>query len=572
MRLQIFLGNIIIVILHLPLFIFGENSIIFGHDNVDFDIIQKHILKLTNQFFSFNINYETDLIFNGFKTSYIHSTFNFSNIFFIVLPTFWAYVVNGLIVRLIGFTSSYILLKKYFKIDNNYFIIIVSLLFSLIPVYTIYGISVLGIPLLYMSFQKLSKGKDKLLCYLAIIFFASYSHFYLAGVFIILYFIFLFFVKEYRNRHFFYGIIILTGAYIILNFPLIYHFIFGEVNHRSEFISIKPSFSFISFIKETISIILYGQYNSGRFFLLPIIIWFFITKTSLKKTPELFAIIMIALITVFYRQVFNILNFYDFSRIIFLFPFFILLTIARIYIQNPKSWRTGKYFLIFSLVVTSLSNLEISANTSRIFSLEFNKFYAEDFINNNIEKNIFPFKQLSIFGLFGNDGKINKNMKFGEVKFDEFFSKNILLKIKNELSEESISLAVGFHPSILHYNNIKSLNSYQTIYPLKYKEEYRKIISPELNKNTEMKKYFDNWGNRAYAFSAELFNNCRYSCYKNSISIKNLDYNVNQLRKMEVTNIISSVEILNFRELDLDLVKIYYDNESLFNFYLYKLN
>ena len=55
MRLQIFLGNIIIVILHLPLFIFGENSIIFGHDNVDFDIIQKHILKLTNQFFSFNI-------------------------------------------------------------------------------------------------------------------------------------------------------------------------------------------------------------------------------------------------------------------------------------------------------------------------------------------------------------------------------------------------------------------------------------------------------------------------------------------------------------------------------------
>ena len=41
---------------------------------------------------------------------------------------------------------------------------------------------------------------------------------------------------------------------------------------------------------------------------------------------------------------------------------------------------------------------------------------------------------------------------------------------------------------------------------------------------------------------------------------------------MEVTNIISTVKILNYEELDLNFVKTFIDDESLFNFYLYKLN
>ena len=572
MRLQFFLGSLIIVLLHVPIFIFGENSIIFGHDNVDFDLAQKHILKLTNQFFSFNLNYETDLIFNGFKTSYIHSTFNFSNIFYILLPTFWAYVINGLVVRLIGFTGAYLLLRNHLKIDNENFIFLVAILFSLIPVYTIYGISVLGIPLLYMSFLKLSKGEHLPMCFLTIIFFVIYSHFYLAGVFIIIYFFCLFFTKKHRNKYFFYGIITLVGSYIILNFPLIYHIVFGEVSQRAEFMSEKSSFNFIYFFKETIRVILYGEDNSGRFFLLPIILWFLLAKASIKKIPELILIIIISFITVFYRQVFSFLNFYDFSRIIFLFPFFTLIIIAKIYILNPKSWRIGKPLLILSLIITYVSNLEISSNVSRIFSVDHNKYYAEDFINDKIENDIFPFKELSNIGIFGTDGKINKNMKYGEVKFDEFFSKNIFLKIKQELTNSSITLAIGFHPSILHLNEVKTLNSYQTFYPLKYKNEYRKIIKPELEKNKELRKYFDNWGNRVYAFSHELYNTCKSQCYKNSEDIKNLNYDINQLKIMEVTNIISTVKILNYEELDLNFVKTFIDDESLFNFYLYKLN
>ena len=49
-------------------------------------------------------------------------------------------------------------------------------------------------------------------------------------------------------------------------------------------------------------------------------------------------------------------------------------------------------------------------------------------------------------------------------------------------------------------NGISTIDGYHNIYPLSYKKKFRKIIEKEIDKNTNFKKYYDNWGSRIYAF------------------------------------------------------------------------
>ena len=61
-------------------------------------------------------------------------------------------------------------------------------------------------------------------------------------------------------------------------------------------------------------------------------------------------------------------------------------------------------------------------------------------------------------------------------------------------------MSVGLDPMIAVMNDIKVIDGYHNIYPLNYKIKFRKIIEKELEKNNVLKNYYDDWGNRIYAF------------------------------------------------------------------------
>ena len=75
-------------------------------------------------------------------------------------------------------------------------------------------------------------------------------------------------------------------------------------------------------------------------------------------------------------------------------------------------------------------------------------------------------------------------------------------KIKNIVKNKRV-ISVGLDPMVAVMNNIKTIDGYHTLYPLKYKKEFRKIIQEELNNTENLKKYYDNWGSRVYAFTAD---------------------------------------------------------------------
>ena len=67
-------------------------------------------------------------------------------------------------------------------------------------------------------------------------------------------------------------------------------------------------------------------------------------------------------------------------------------------------------------------------------------------------------------------------------------------------------MSIGIDPMIAAMNDIKVIDGYHTLYPLSYKKRFRKIISKELDSNLELKNYYDNWGNRVYAFYSDKNN------------------------------------------------------------------
>lgn len=126
-------------------YLFKKNSIIIGFDNVDCDLIYKHLLKQSNHLFCLNPTHEIPIILSKFKASYIHSIFNFNNLFYFFFSTFWAYILNGFFARIIGYIGVYLLLKTQFKLKNKGAILFLLLMYALIPFYSIILIAQIAI-------------------------------------------------------------------------------------------------------------------------------------------------------------------------------------------------------------------------------------------------------------------------------------------------------------------------------------------------------------------------------------------------------------------------------------------
>src|SRR5699024_93601 len=78
--------------------------------------------------------------------------------------------------------------------------------------------------------------------------------------------------------------------------------------------------------------------------------------------------------------------------------------------------------------------------------------------------------------------------------------------------------------------------------PIEYKHNFRKIIAPELNKNKQLKNYFDTWGSRLYMYIDELGKNYMFS--KNSEkTIDNLDINTNAIKNLGGEYVLSGLPI-----------------------------
>ena len=96
---------------------------------------------------------------------------------------------------------------------------------------------------------------------------------------------------------------------------------------------------------------------------------------------------------------------------------------------------------------------------------------------------------------------LNQNFK-SKYTFKGYYDYENYKYIKS-LINDSKTISIGLDPMVAVMNNIGVIDGYHNLYPLSYKNKFRKIIEKQLEHYEDTKKYYDLWGNRLYTFVSD---------------------------------------------------------------------
>lgn len=512
----IIIAVIIVLLFYLPYFIFGEDSSLRVHDNLDSNLVWVKIILERGFVFS-SPSANVDQVLTGIPNSSINDSYSISLIWFKIFGIYWGYVFNKFLMSIVGFAGMYFLLKRHFLNSKVlYFIPVgVALLYALLPFWS-FTMTVAGLPLLLFAFLNLRCCDSHYSDWIIIILFPFYSSLVLSGVFFIILVTLLLIYDTIKLKsipiRFLSGIILLCIMYLISHFPLLYSFFQRSdfVSHRVEFQS--QGLTLLGSLAKSFENFTIGQSHAQskhKFILIPILIGcFLILKSDRINIRIIYILLFIFITSLFYGLSDWILFANTKQQIMKYLP----VQLNRFHFLHPMLW-----YVLMALSLFIISKFFVHGKQIVILILLMQFFYV--------------LKQHELF----------KN-RFGPT-FRQFYAVEQFSEIKSFINKPQDSyqvMSLGLHPAISQYNGFYTLDGYFSNYALKYKHQFRTIISPELDKNMELKEYFDNWGSRCYAFSAELGKDFLNPGKK---KIEHLDFNFDAFKNLGGDYIISSVEV-----------------------------
>lgn len=549
-HLPFIIGIILIILYYIPIIFLGENWYVIILDNLDSSIANFKMLKDLNMVFDYKSH---EPIIGPVTRSAFRAPWDITILLYTFLPLFWGVVANNFLARIIAYIGMYLLLSRHVIRDNAYKSIIVtlsSLCFAFIAFYSDYGISSAGIPLIVYAFLNLKDNKKiggSLLC---IFLYGIYSQLLLSGIFVGIVggIFYLYIVIRDKKAHWMFisSLVFLGVIYFCTNIHLITDFIGGQINvsHRAEF---QSDITISQIILSHLKLFCMTQIHTGELITIPILLLFVYNWITTKRIDKVSLYILMAII--------SIISFGLIYHIILLFStpgcFIQQFQMDRFYFFLTTLWivllaRTA------DLTIENKGGLSIVICTCLIV-------IACDFIRN--KEYMFQAKK-HVLG------------RQTEPTYYQYFDEDLFAQIHeyiNKPRQMCPIASIGIHPAVAQYNGFYCIDGYWNAYPLEYKHEFRKIIENELNKNTEIKNYFDHWGSRCYIFSSELGNEFRYS--KNcGVKVHQLDVNTEQLREMGCQYVFSAVPIENHENLGWKYEKSFTTDNSFWEIYLYSIN
>ena len=543
------IGIILVILYYIPILFLGENWYIIIHDNLDSSIANIKMLRDLNMGFDYS---SKEPIIGPVSRLAFRVPWDITILLYTFLPLFWGVVVNNFLARIIAYIGMYLLLSRHVIKDSAHKYIIAtlsSLCFAFLAFYSDYGISSAGIPLVVYAFLNLKNNNKIGISLLCIFLYGLYSNLLLSGVFVGIiggiYYLYMVIHDKKTHWMFISALVFLGVIYLFTNIHLVMDFAGGQINasHRAEF---QSDSTIGQIILSHLKLFCMTQYHTGELITIPILLLFIYNWITTKKTDKVSLYILLAII--------SIVSFGLIYHVVLLFStpgsFILQFQMDRFYFFLTTLWivllaRTADY------TIKNKGELSIVICICLIV-------IGCDFIRN--KEYMFQAKKY----VLGQQTEPTYHQYFDEDLFTQIHE-----YIKKPRSECPI-VSIGIHPAVAQYNGFYCIDGYWNAYPLEYKHEFRKIIESELNKDNNLKNYFDHWGSRCYIFSSELGKKFLYG--KNcGVSILHLDINTNQLRKMNCQYIISAVPILNYEELNLDFEKSFTSDHSFWKIYLYSI-
>jgi hypothetical protein len=548
--MQAFIAIAIILYL-VPYLILGAGNHWMIWDNLDSNYVAYKVLIESGTLFASNATIIEQPL-GGVARGTMASEFDAFVWLYILFGPEGAYIVNRILMVLVGFIGMYLLLRRHvIKEDGDEVVRLgVSLCFALLPFYPFGGLSVAGMPLALYAMLEIRNRNHSWWNWAVVVLYPFYSSLVLSGFFFLFLVMVIWLCDVLRRKSIlplFLALAVMSLFYVFTHYRIFIDFLVSpnSVSHRIEFVIFYQS-SLKEALKETLSIFIGGvghAHSLQQYYILPLIslsVFLMLPRSKNDRKRWLFWLIMIALG--------SIASFSGFKSTpmvsAILAPIWAVLPLQldRFYFLYPLLW-----MLALALVLTTLRRHAPILGLVVIAVVVLQSAYAfrhHELIWNHSTPSV---------------GQFLAKEQFAEIQ--EY--------IGRPLNTYRVA-SLGIHPSVSLYNGFHTLDGYWSNYSLSYKHAFREVIAGELEKNVDIKRYFDDWGSRVYLFNSTTGTDMLVRA-GNGIIIRELGYNWNAFYDLGGRYLLSAVEIDISTNPNLMFEGKFEDSASAWDVYLYRV-
>ena len=559
----IFLAGVIILYA-----VCGTGSYIQVQDNLDLFTAQYQMLKNTHTFFAHGVSVP---FLGGVSRDTLPSELSLTSVLYMLMPSFAAYVTGYVVKIFIAVVSFMLLSGELLDGRREYYMpvtVITGFAYGILNLFPAFGIPFASIPLVIYLFIK-AERTGRWYWYLLLFCYPFISYFSYFGLFICAYaligLIWVSAVKRRFSLRMLTGLIAVAAGYVVFEYRLFGMMLFGStVTIRA---TMRPSdLSAGEVIAEMKDVFLHGIFHADAVhtrFILPLCIGYLIFLNVRyivrHRWKDIFHDIynLTILIIIFNCVIYGLQDCLAFSTMVAeVCPPLKGWQFDRTVFFNPFLWYAA-FFIILKRMYDS--NLKGAADLLAVIAV-FVILLTPDKYND-------LYRTCRCTALSQIKGTVSD-----EMDYREFYASDLYDEIKADIGYNGEwSAAYGFHPAQLEYNGIATLDGYLGFYPQSYKEQFRKVIAPALERVEESRAYYDDWGAKAY-----LYGGTDVSIVSNSKSFDVTDNDIyidtDAFGSMGGKYIFSRYELANAGEKQLELVRKYTVRDVPYAVWLYKVS
>lgn len=550
-----------LLLLLIPFLLAGSHSYLLIDDNLDAELSVPYLLAQTGEALNYKASAIIPQVMNGLPRNALRPGLSVTVLLFELLPPLPAYLVHMALVRLAGLLSLYALLRCWLlpKPHQRPLAAGVALAWALLPVYSIYGLSVLGQPAVLLAVRTLQQRRPGLWPWVVLLAFPFWSMMVLAGLFILAGLSVWLLYSDWRSRQVSWlawaGLGVLTISYAVVEYPLLSALLQHQfIPHRLEFdfAQLAPH-TLLGQLRSTLQQFVVGQYHSSLFFrglmLMTVLLAGWQARRHAAPFPVrtvLSLLLLIAALAVF-------CGFYPafLALVQPLVPPLRTFNLTRFSFLTPLLW--------FVVWVIALRTLPASRSRATLVAMQLVLGLAM-----NREWT------LTVRELLGKPAP-------HEPSYQRFVAPALFARVQEDIRLHTGHVpaqyrvaCLGLPPSVAQLNGFYTLDSYQNNYPLPYKHAFRPIIAGELAKDPLLRAYFDAWGNRCYLFAAELGKNFRVGAGQQA-PIQHFAFNAPAFQRLGGHYLLSAVALANPRQSGLRLTSEYTNPGAYWHLYVYEV-
>ena len=243
---------IVAIVYVIPYLLNGHNSYIRLHDTLEGEWEWLKLLIDSHTAFNFHPGVIVPQVMKGLPRAIYPTGLSVNMVLVQTFGAYYAYIISTLLIRIIGFTGVTLLLSRYIitQPERKYIVWLLALIFSVLSVFTPFGLSVMGQPLLLWAFLNLNSRRQLIISYLIILLFP----FYASIVWLLIPFITLLafagvylYSRSKLSIHYVAGMILLAVVFALINFPIL-----SAAFTKTDFIQHRLSYNLYMFGKPDI--------------------------------------------------------------------------------------------------------------------------------------------------------------------------------------------------------------------------------------------------------------------------------------------------------------------------------